>query len=89
MSGLERLGGASRDLSAAASLLGYSDKRERKSADDLVSHPRFCFALISRLCRSTLRKASGFPAAQDKFFEAMPRCCAEAQPPFPSHFGSR
>jgi hypothetical protein len=43
MSGLERLGGASQDLSAAASLLGYSDRRESKSADDLVSHPRFCF----------------------------------------------
>jgi len=43
MSGLERLGGASRDLSAAASLLGHSDKK-RKSADDLVSHPRFCFS---------------------------------------------
>jgi len=54
MSGLERLGGASQDLSAAASLLGHSDK---KSADDLVSHPRFLFFCINKSFRGGLLPA--------------------------------
>jgi len=49
-----RLGGASQDLSAAASLLGHSEK---KSADDLVSHPRFCFSCLEKSFRGGLLPA--------------------------------
>ena len=63
MSGLARLGGASQDLSAAASLLGTRINEQERSADDLVSHPRFCLcadlAALPQHIAESLRLSGG------------------------------